>query len=70
MLIRLSGGSNPHTTPSAITLYVAKTLPPEDAKTEASRICHEAEADMHRLIDRYHEHQWWQRFLKFCHTGK
>jgi hypothetical protein len=70
MIVRLSGGSNPHTTPSAITLYVAESLSPEDAKIEASRICREAEYEMHQLIDQYQEHLWWQRFLKLCHTGK
>jgi hypothetical protein len=70
MIVRLSGGSNPFTTPSGLTLYVAAdVLTPEAAKAEASRICREAEAEMHRQIDIYQEWRW-QRFSEFLRTGK
>lgn len=69
MIIRLSGTSDPFTTPSGLMLYVSEELAPEAQKAEASRICREAEAEMHSRIDEYEAWRW-KRFIKFCHTGR
>ena len=59
-----------HTENVGITLYVNEGLTLNSTREQVEFICNYARKEMDLKIISHKERLWWDRFLKYCHTGE
>lgn len=61
---------NIHEKHCGITLYVDHSLIISSAEEQLEWVLDYAKLEMQALLQRHKDNIWWERFLKYCHTGR